>query len=126
VKLSLYVDDITLSSKNPISPQLIKDIKDRLLKVGLSIKDKKTKEYNRNEHKIVTGCCITPNHNLAVPNQKRYSIRSDLKKLENMEKKGVEKVLGKINACQQIDKKSFSNKGDVVKNKYKSFKSSKK
>ena len=133
VRFSLYVDDITLSSKFPIPEKLIADIRRRLSKVELSIKVRKTRRYKKNDYKIVTGCCISPDHKLLVPNKKMISILSEifigknesqtlkLEKIKNMDQKQTQRLFGKINSCKQINGNAFANIYSVVKVRYMEF-----
>lgn len=67
----------------------------------------------KNQHKLVTGCIITPDNELKVPNKKRKEILTcwfDLHKNEERKSsKEVKSILGKIQSANQIQSSLFSN-----------------
>lgn len=97
-KVSLYVDDITISSSKSISKKLVVEIKNELEKVGHTIKNSKTKHYNKNDFKLVTGVAISPNGNLQVPNKRRKKL-VDSTQSENVSSKSI---MGQIYSAQMI------------------------
>ena len=75
---SLYVDDMTFSSNEPISDKMIYEIETQLKKVGLELKKSKTKYFLKNECKLVTGVAIDSNKNIRVPNKIRKAIINNI------------------------------------------------
>ncbi|MFR4987623.1 reverse transcriptase family protein [Anaerotruncus colihominis] len=68
-KFTLYVDDMTFSSKEPFSPHQLSQMIDRVLrKYGHKPKYPKVKYYGPSDYKPITGTVVTPEHSLAVPN----------------------------------------------------------
>ena len=68
-KFTLYVDDMTFSSKEPFSPHQLSQMIDRVLrKYGHKPKYPKVKYYGPSDYKPITGTVVTPEHFLAVPN----------------------------------------------------------
>lgn len=113
---TLYVDDMTFSSLDPIPvKKLSRDIDLILRRYGHKPKYKKVKYYSRDAAKPVTGTIITANHEMAVPNslQKRVYENFQLAKqydAENMSQE-LEKVtnalVGQIQAARNISEKKF-------------------
>lgn len=68
-KFTLYVDDMTFSSKEPFSPHQLSQMIDRVLrKYGHKPKYPKVKYYGPSDYKPITGTVVTSEHSLAVPN----------------------------------------------------------
>lgn len=109
VKFSLYVDDITLSSKTKIPQKLFDDIVSLCQNVGLKIKAEKTKKYKPNEYKNITGCIVTPKGILKVPNIRRKKLIDTVNQLkkepENTNLKNSLK--GQLLSVQQIEPDIF-------------------
>jgi hypothetical protein len=106
-KFSLFVDDMTLSYDKYIPKKYDKEIKNILMAYGHSLKEKKTKRFSPNSHKEVTGCVISPNNILRVPNRKRKEIIDMVHELKLMDKadqiKCISTLKGKISAARQIE-----------------------
>lgn len=98
-KVSLYVDDITVSSNKPISKDLVSNIREELEKVGHTIKASKTKYYCKSDFKLITGVAISPDGGLQVPNKRRKKLIDSIKS-ENVSQKSI---LGQIYSAQMID-----------------------
>lgn len=109
ITFTLYVDDITLSAKHGITGEEIKFIKSVLKKHKLEIKPEKTKFFSYKKA-MITGFYVTQGSKISIPDSVGYKIVSLLreKKLEEMNKKELRKVIGLINYCQTADKHSFS------------------
>jgi hypothetical protein len=116
-KISLYVDDITISSTTPIPEQLLVDIKKRLEKVGHTIKNEKTRRYGKDSFKIVTGVAISPKGELKVPNKRREKIVKKLKEIElTNSKDSMSSIKGQLNSARMIEKdflKDAEEKGNL-------------
>ena len=109
ITFTLYVDDITLSAKHGITREEIKFIKSVLKKHKLEIKPEKTKFFSYKKA-MITGFYLAQGGKIRVPDSVGYKIVSLLreKKLEEMNKKELRRVIGLINYCQTADKHSFS------------------
>ena len=68
-KFTLYVDDMTFSSKEPFSPDRLRQMIDCILrKYGHKPRYSKVKYYVFSDYKPITGTIVTPEQTLAVPN----------------------------------------------------------
>ena len=105
--LSLYVDDLTISSKSSkkqISKKIPYLINNEFKKVSHQIKSKKTKFFFPYQNKIITGCCITPKGQLRVPNKMRLKIKKDEKVyLSNKKNENPARLLGRVLSARQIE-----------------------
>lgn len=116
-KFTLYVDDMTFSSKEPFSPnQLSQDIDRILRKYGHKPKYRKVKYYGLSDHKPITGTVVTPKQSLAVPNGLQnviYNTFQSLKPLigtETCSEKDTKQILslkGQIQAARNIEQGKF-------------------
>lgn len=110
---SLYVDDMTFSSRFPIPRNFHIKINNILNEVSLCIKKNKTRYYHKNHAKKITGCIITRKNRLEVPNKIKKKIITLLEgnnsssDIEN--KKEIVSLLGLINHAQQIEPSIFEN-----------------
>lgn len=109
ITFSLYVDDITLSAKHGITGEEIRFIKSVLKRHKLEIKPEKTKFYSFKKA-MITGFYLAQGGKISVPDSVGYKVVSLLreKKLEDMNKKELRRLIGLINYCQTTDKRSFS------------------
>lgn len=120
LKFSLYVDDMTFSSANPIKnnfPKLITKLCD---KAGLEINSKKTKYFSKKRYKNVTGCIITPKQELKVPNKRRKEILDIVKNkpIEEMNIHEIRSFYGKLNSMRQIESHIFQQLYNRAKKQY--------
>lgn len=108
ITFTLYVDDITLSAKHGISGKEIKFIKSVLKRHKLEIKPEKTKFYSYKKA-MITGFYLIQGGKISVPDSVGHKVVSLLreKKLEDMNKKELRRLIGLINYCQTADKRSF-------------------
>lgn len=112
-RFSLYVDDMTFSSEQLISKKLIFDVRKELEKVGHSIHPKKISTYTRTKYKTVTGCIITPDHEIRVRNIQRKEVLDNWRKLHtNPEKdqKMISSLKGQIQSARQLEPELFESK----------------
>ena len=109
ITFTLYVDDITLSTKHGITREEIKFIKSALKKHKLEIKPEKTKFYSFKKA-MITGFYITQGGKISVPDSVGHKVVSLLreKNLGDMSKKELRRLIGLINYCQTANKRSFS------------------
>ncbi len=117
ITFTLYVDDLTFSSKRIIPKNFGRYIISRFNKVRLSIKAEKTKYYNPDEYKIVTGCVITPDHEVRIQNRKRNNIIQTLESKPNLNEftyKELQRLLGRIVSQKQIEPSFMDKTYDTV------------
>ena len=113
MNFSLYVDDLSFSSTTEIPKNFESLVYQELKKVDLPIKSKKTKRYSKpKQYKIITGCAISPDGTLKVPNKLRKEIIDDCKKLHSQGLSDAEakSLKGKIQAARQIEPDFFLKK----------------
>ena len=111
IKFSLYVDDISLSSKNPIPKNFHIHINFLLKQVGHNLKREKIKYYSKRYYKRITGTIITPSHNLSVPNNKQkkiFDLKSNLKNGKDIQESSLFRLLGLIRYAQQVNPSFYS------------------
>lgn len=111
-KFSLYVDDMTFSSQNPISSRMIFEIENELKKVGLGLKKSKSKYYPKNSCKLITGVVIDLKGNPRIPNRLRISIINDWKRIKDLndgeeKNKKILSLKGKLVCARQIEPTVF-------------------
>ena len=111
-KYSRYADDLVFSSSTPIFPSLIQHIR-KIIKVeGFVINEEKTRLYDPETNKIVTGLFVGKDR-IRLPKRKRREIRQEvyfLKKngiLKQVEKNkdlfALERILGKLYFWKQVE-----------------------
>ena len=108
INMTLFVDDLTFSSSKPIPEAFKNFVRVRLEKEGLTINKKKSKSYDSNKYKKVTGTVISPNNKLLVPNRLQHKIYL----LKNKEQKSDKEILslkGMLNSARQIQPKFMDN-----------------
>ncbi len=104
---SLYVDDMTFSSKKPISRELRNKVAIELKKCGLKAKVKKDHYYQGNDFKVITGVGIK-NEKKVLLNRHRKKILNQYKKCkECREKKEFERLKGMLLSARQIEPTIF-------------------
>lgn len=111
ITMSVWVDDITFSSSQPIPERWVKDIKAIMSEVHLSLKANKIKKYSANDYKVVTGTAISPSGGLKVKNQKRAEILALIegRRVEDLDLKETRSLFGKLNAQRQNEGGFFQN-----------------
>ena len=112
ITMSLYVDDITFSSNEPISQEFIFNVNGILKSVGLCLKRKKTRFYGRTQYKKVTGVIITPQNQLKVPNTLRKKIIMKLIQIKKEKETcidNIESLIGLLLAARQIEPNFLEN-----------------
>lgn len=109
MKMTLYVDDLTLSFNRPISRQIITNINNRFKSVGLSLKLSKLKTYGPSQYKVITGNCITPKNQLIPTRKLRKEISESVrnKKLKELSIRELRRISGKIAATHQQNPNTF-------------------
>lgn len=123
-KFTLYVDDMTFSSKEPFSPDRLRQMIDRVLrKYGHKPKYPKVKYYGFSDCKPITGTIVTPEQTLAVPNSLQktiYTAFQEVKPLVGIEvhsDEDVKRILslkGQIQAARNIEEGKFPEIGRLT------------
>lgn len=115
MRMSLYVDDLAISSRFKISKKLIIEIQDILFRYSHRLSNKKTKLYDKNKTKQITGVIITPYSETKVPNKLNKKIHDNFTKyiageFDSLEQKDKlrEKIYGCVLSARQIVPNSFS------------------
>lgn len=108
-KFSLYVDDLTFSSKMPFSNPAV--FKKKLLQIvkryGHSLSLSKTAYRSADETKIVTGVAITKEGVSAIPNKLRYKIVQGTAQSCAGDTSTALSTLGRISSARMIKPNSF-------------------
>lgn len=108
-KFSLYVDDLTFSSKTPFSNPAI--FKKKLLQIvkryGHSLSLSKTAYRGAGETKIVTGVAITKEGVSAIPNKLRYKIVQGTAQSCTGDTITAQSTLGRISSARMIESNAF-------------------
>lgn len=103
--LSVYADDITISSKNAISYK----IRERIIKIiesyEYSISKKKQKYIKKFEYKVVTGTVISKKGTISVPNKLIRKTHDKILKYKrgSLDNKELQSLKGCVNAANQIN-----------------------
>jgi hypothetical protein len=107
ITFGLYVDDLSFSSMKTIPSNMESLIYEELKRVKLPINSKKTIRYSKpKKYKFITGCAISPDGKLRVPNKIRKDIIDRYK--ENISDAEQKSLAGKIQAARQIEPSIFS------------------
>lgn len=116
-KFTLYVDDMTFSSKEPFSKkQLTRSIDCVLRKYGHKPKYAKVKYYTHLDYKPITGTIVTPKQVLSVPNGLQKTIYDGFQKLKPAirnancsleEEKQILSLKGQIQTARNIEEGIF-------------------
>ena len=77
-KLSLYIDDVTISGQS-ISEKLIWEVKKKIYSNGLSVNESKQKYYSGKQPRQVTGVILTSTGELKVPNRQHLKMHKTRK-----------------------------------------------
>lgn len=108
-KFSLYVDDLTFSSKMPFSNPAV--FKKKLLQIvkryGHSLSLSKTAYRSADETKIVTGVAITKEGVSAIPNKLRHKIVQGTAQSCAGDTSTALSTLGRISSARMIEPGSF-------------------
>lgn len=126
---TLYVDDMTFSSKRPFNPDKLRnEIDIELRKYGHRPKYSKVQYYSRNSNKLVTGVVISKDHNLLVANKlqkKIYDNAMKLKKVNGNKKEAkiayqlesdLRSLKGQLQAARNVKKGIFPEINRLVEN----------
>lgn len=133
MSISLYVDDITISSCDKIDIEIINQIIKSVKENGFEVNSKKRKYYGRNKNKKVTGVIINKNNELKVPNKLKKEVIDLFKEIKNLNLNPnnkqrlskVRKLRGKLNVCRNIEPNIFNqidNELSKIEKKYRKHK----
>lgn len=108
IKMTVYVDDITLSSHKHIGNWAITYCKNAVKKHGLWIKTSKIKRFGY-KNAWITGVRLNQAGQKCVPYALDFAVIKILKEkaIEEMTERDVQKLLGKIGYIQQISPDKF-------------------
>lgn len=108
-KLSLYVDDLTVSSANPISnpKSMMKQFARITSAYGHSLKWSKTHYYGAGKFKVVTGVALDGKGEAFVPNTLGKNIKQGFKQVLSGDKSEYASIKGRIGAARQIHPNAF-------------------
>ena len=115
-KYTVYVDDMTFSSKEPFDLNRMRNEVDCILrKYGHKPKYKKVKYYSKGKNVPITGTIVTGQHELKVPNRLQKRVYDDFQELKYLGGKGLSDVeikklnslKGRIQASRNIEEGKF-------------------
>ena len=108
-KFSLYVDDLTFSSKTPFSNPAAfeKNLLQIVKRYGHSLSLSKTAYRSADETKIVTGVAITKEGVSAIPNKLRYKIVQGTVQSCAGDTSTALSTLGRISSARMIEPHAF-------------------
>lgn len=106
---SLYVDDLTFSSKTPFSNPAVfkKSLLQIVKRYGHSLSLSKTAYRGADEAKIVTGVTITKEGVSAIPNKLRYKIVQGTAQSCASDTSTALSTLGRISSARMIEPSAF-------------------
>ncbi|MDF2534496.1 MAG: reverse transcriptase [Bacillales bacterium] len=110
--LSVYIDDITISSVAPIEdPNNLKNKIDKILKkYGHSLNLEKSHYLGKSKFKNITGVVVTPDNELRVSNEHRKKIIDGVRKIDKTEDyKEISKLSGRLAYVGRIEPHIFAN-----------------
>ena len=104
IKMTLYVDDITLSGQD-VTKTLMSQVRQTVRQHGLKTKNSKTKTFSANAPKTVTGVIVTGDE-VCLPNSRHKKIWEDRRALQNAVGKEktrlVRSLKGRLQEAKQI------------------------
>jgi len=104
-KLTVYVDDIVISSKNNISDAFQNKICQTIKAYGYNISIKKLRYYKLDQRKTITGVIINECGAIKTPNALTYKIHSHILqyKKKTINEKNLKSLKGRIVVANMID-----------------------
>ncbi len=105
IDMSVYVDDVTFSSKKNIPTSFYNFVEKRMKQQGLILKKKKTKWYKPNDFKIITGHGISVNNEGKVPIKNILKIKSIMqgKNIKELSYQELISLRGALTVAQKIE-----------------------
>lgn len=115
-RLSLYVDDLTLSSSQPIgNPRNLEKEIARILRVyGHEIKWRKTGYFGADSYKLVTGVALDGKGVPRIPNRLGKNILKGMRDVIAGDEEKIAPTIGRIGAARQIVGGAFPEVARVV------------
>lgn len=115
--ISVYVDDITISSSSNINYKVINDMVKVINFYGFNANNKKRVYVGPKLNKKITGVIVNKNKELKVPNNRRKEVIDLFKEVQSMRHnkediyflKKVRSLRGKLNSCRNIESDIFPN-----------------
>ncbi len=104
---SLYVDDMTFSSNEPITSKLRNEIGILLKKYGLKAKEQKDHYYQAKDFKVVTGVGIKQGKKVVLNNKRKKIIDLFIKCKKHYDIYNIEKLKGTLCSLRQIEPNIF-------------------
>lgn len=108
IKMSVYVDDIVISSKKRISKTFVKNILFIFSEYGQEANPKKIKYYKKGIAKKITGIYINDHNQLKAPSKQHYDIqklRVHIDRGGNYNK--IESLIGKLRYVSMLESGKF-------------------
>lgn len=109
IAMTVYVDDITFSSRNRISARFRAAVLKVIQKHNYQVSRRKTKNYTRYYPKLVTGVIIDSNGNPTIRNSLRKKIADEYKNLLQYPNDSVSRrrLQGLVTAARQVNKTAY-------------------
>ena len=106
--ISVYVDDIVISSKEKIIANDRKFIYNTIKKYGYKISKEKSHWYNKEQWKKITGLIITEQGLLKAPKNIELQVKSLFKEFRAMNYEHIDNLLGYLVLLSMIDEHYYS------------------
>lgn len=121
IKMTIYVDDMTFSSKSKISDKLLPFVYKKLYNVDLTLHPEKIKRYKCSKYKHSTGVCIDQKHQMRIPNKTRKKLIDLIegKNICDLTTQELEKGISSIKYMQRIELNAFRCTLEKMKEEYK-------
>ena len=105
IDMSVYVDDITFSSKKTIPTSFYNFVEKRMKQQGLILKKKKTKWYKPDDFKIITGHGISANNEGKVPIKNILKIKAIMngRNIKELSHRELISLKGSLVVAQRIE-----------------------
>lgn len=110
IRMSVYVDDVVLSSNKRISKKTVKSIIYIFSKYGHEVNKSKIKFYSLNKPKKITGIHIDKHNQLKAPSKQHYSVIELQRQIDNdnvIDIKILNTILGKMRYINNLEGTKF-------------------
>lgn len=109
ISMTVYVDDITFSSRSRISRRFRAAVLKVIQKHNYQVSRKKTKNYTKYYPKLVTGVIIDSNGNPIIKNSLRKKIADEHKNLRQCPDNNASRrrLQGLVTAARQVDRTAY-------------------
>jgi len=109
ITMTIYVDDITFSSRNRISRRFRATVLKVIQKYNYQVSKKKTKNYTKHYPKLVTGVIIDSNGNPTIKNSLRKKIAEEHRYLRQYpnDSESRRRLQGLVTAARQVNKTAY-------------------